>query len=261
MPRSAFEFVFALRGRRGPFGSPARCRADDSLVHRRGGLSSPPPQGPSLAVGFSCPDRSSLNRPHPPHSGAHRDFAAWRLIRDAFAVRERRGDPRVVPGFRCPFLPGMPPSLTPESSMIGTCPVNRSRHGPSPRSERLGALDDPAIRFKRGTYFGASWFALCCGLSGCSPPWTDLTGECPATGGFYFQACNGLVTLPATGYHYDSHWTLLSVGLAPTGMSASLAAPDPYVLALEHTVPQIRGSLRGNRANASCAQGPVGNAR
>src|SRR5215468_7244050 len=29
---------------------------------------------------------------------------------------------------------------------------------PSPRSERLGTPNDPAIRFARGTYFGASWF-------------------------------------------------------------------------------------------------------
>src|SRR5262249_52931269 len=29
---------------------------------------------------------------------------------------------------------------------------------PSPRSERLGTPDSPAIRFARGTYFGASWF-------------------------------------------------------------------------------------------------------
>src|SRR6516165_1895609 len=29
---------------------------------------------------------------------------------------------------------------------------------PSPRSERLGTPNDPAIRFSRGTYFGASWF-------------------------------------------------------------------------------------------------------
>src|SRR6266480_7383891 len=29
---------------------------------------------------------------------------------------------------------------------------------PSPRSERLGTPDYPAIRFARGTYFGASWF-------------------------------------------------------------------------------------------------------
>ena len=29
---------------------------------------------------------------------------------------------------------------------------------PSPRSEQLGTPDLPAIRFTRGTYFGASWF-------------------------------------------------------------------------------------------------------
>src|SRR6516164_5652487 len=29
---------------------------------------------------------------------------------------------------------------------------------PSPRSERLGTPNSPAIRFARGTYFGASWF-------------------------------------------------------------------------------------------------------
>src|SRR6266536_2835543 len=29
---------------------------------------------------------------------------------------------------------------------------------PPPRSERLGTPDPPAIRFARGTYFGASWF-------------------------------------------------------------------------------------------------------
>jgi hypothetical protein len=34
------------------FGTPARCRADDSVIHRRGGLSSPPPQGPSLGTGL-----------------------------------------------------------------------------------------------------------------------------------------------------------------------------------------------------------------
>src|SRR5262249_7688518 len=63
------------------------------------------PQGPSLGFGLFCPGPSSLNRPHPPHSRAHRDFTAWRLIRDAFAVRERLGDPRVVPSFHCTFLP------------------------------------------------------------------------------------------------------------------------------------------------------------
>ena len=76
-------------------------------------VTTPPPQRPSLRSGLFCPGPSSLNRPHPPHSQAHRIFPAWRLIRDAFAVRERRGDPRVVPGFHCSFLPGMPSSPTP----------------------------------------------------------------------------------------------------------------------------------------------------
>ena len=75
-------------------------------------VTSPPPQGPSLGYGLFCPGPSSLNRPHPPHSRAHRDFTAWRLIRDAFAVRERLG---VVPSFRYTFLPDMPPSPTTES--------------------------------------------------------------------------------------------------------------------------------------------------
>ena len=71
-------------------------RPDDAPPWRVG---RPPPQGPSLGSGLCCPGPSLLNRPHPPHSPAHRDFTAGRLIRDAFAVRERRGDPRVVPGF------------------------------------------------------------------------------------------------------------------------------------------------------------------
>src|SRR6516162_1625554 len=75
-------------------------------------------KGPSLGSGLFCPGPSSLNRPHPPHSRAHRDFTAWRLIRDAFAVRERLGDPRVVPSFRCAFFPGMPSPETPESPII-----------------------------------------------------------------------------------------------------------------------------------------------
>ncbi len=64
------------------------------------------PQGPSLRSGLFCPGPSSLRRPHPPHSQAHPDFTAWRLIRDAFAVHTRicLGDPRLVLSFhRCSF--------------------------------------------------------------------------------------------------------------------------------------------------------------
>ena len=114
------------------FGDPAQCRAEDSIVHRLGGWGRPPPQGPSLWSELCCLGPSSLTRPHPPHPRAHRDFTAWRLIRDAFAVRERRGDPRVVPGFRCPFLPDMPSSLTPGSSASNLSSFSMSTW-PSPR--------------------------------------------------------------------------------------------------------------------------------
>src|SRR5215813_14465932 len=63
-----------------------------------------------------CLGPSSLNRPHPSHSQAQHDFTARRLIRAVFAVRERLGDPRAVPGFRCTFRPDMPSSTTPGSS-------------------------------------------------------------------------------------------------------------------------------------------------
>ena len=96
---------------------PALCRAADAIVHHHE-VGSPLPQGSSLLPELCCLEPSSLNRPHPPHSWAHRDFTARRLIPDAFAVRERRGDPRVVPSFRCTFLPDMPSSPTPGSSVI-----------------------------------------------------------------------------------------------------------------------------------------------
>jgi hypothetical protein len=108
-------------------GYPALCRAADSIVHHHE-VGSPLPQGSSLLPELCCLGPSSLNRPHPPHSWAHRDFAAWRLIRDVFAVRERRGDPRVVPSFRCTFLPGMPPSTTSGSPDIVSS-TSRCRHG------------------------------------------------------------------------------------------------------------------------------------
>src|SRR3954449_1496987 len=88
----------------------------------------PPPQGPSLGSGLCCPGPSSLNRPHPPHSPAHRDFTAGRLIRDAFAVRERRGDPRVVPGFRYHSVLTCRP-LCPRGVRHRMCPVARRRRG------------------------------------------------------------------------------------------------------------------------------------
>ena len=129
-----------------------------------------------------CLEPSSLNRPHPPHSWAHRIFTAWRLIRDAFAVRERLGDPRVVPGFRYPFCPGIPSSPTPGSSIIVSSSAAMSTR-PSPRVDRLGTPKTPAIRFTRAMTFVASWFTHLLRSASLLAPCTDLTGY-PASGAF-----------------------------------------------------------------------------
>jgi hypothetical protein len=42
---------------------------------------------------------------------------------------------------------------------------------------------------------------------------------------FHLQASGQSVTLLAAGYNYDSHWTVLSKGLSPFGMTTSVAAP------------------------------------
>ena len=153
-----------------------------------------------------CPGPSSLNRPHPPHSQAHRDFTARRLIRDAFAVRERLGDPRVVPGFHCSFLPGMPSSPTP-GSPTSICSRTSMPTSPSPHDHRLGTPNSPAIRSTRASHFVASLVRFRCGLPGCSPPCDGSNRVTPAPEGFYFQAFGRSVALAAAGYNYSMDWT------------------------------------------------------
>src|ERR1700693_2550975 len=95
----------------------------------------------------------------------------------------------------------------------------------SPRANRLDTPNAPAIRVTRASNFGASLVRNCYGLSGCSPPLVGSDGIAPATGGFYFQAFDGSVTLPVAGYDYDIDWTPMSAGGAPPGMAACFAAP------------------------------------
>ena len=77
-------------------------------------------QGPSLRSRLCCPGPSSLSRPHPPLSQAHRNFAVRRFICGAFAVRERLGNPREVPRFTCSILPSMSTSTSPGSRSLRT---------------------------------------------------------------------------------------------------------------------------------------------
>ena len=119
------------------------------------------PQGSSLRPGLCCPDPSSLNRPHPPHSWAQRAFAALQLIRPAFAVRFRLGDPRLVPCFHCSFFLSMSSSTTPGSLTAAYTQFLRRQRWPSPLQHSLGTPILPTNPFRVGVHFGASLRFAC----------------------------------------------------------------------------------------------------
>ena len=113
------RFASCLRAHRckrdfSPLSVGVRC----ALKHRHSSGYAALPQGPSLRSGLCCPDPSTLMRPHPTHSQAQCDFTALQLIRPAFAVRCRLGDPRLVPCFHCAFFLNMSPSATPGSPAV-----------------------------------------------------------------------------------------------------------------------------------------------
>jgi hypothetical protein len=120
------------------------------------------PQGPSLRSELFCLGPSSLNRPHPPHSPAHRDFAGVRFIRNAFAVPSRPRRPTSGSG-----LSLSAPSLhvvlkDPGEPIDCTCPAPSSTASAftlGGRARRLPTL--PSNPFHEGRKdFGTSCFAL-----------------------------------------------------------------------------------------------------
>ena len=164
-----------------------------------------------------------LNRPHPPHSRAHRNFAAQRLICDASAVRERLGYPRSGSGLSL-FIPSWhatpyDPGEFDDDKFQGSNVDGAFAAKPASRHSHFSRNPLHAGHQFRG-FHGSP---ICCGLPGCSAPCTDLTG-CPANGAFYFQAFNGSITLTVAGYDYSGGWTPPLVGLSPTGTTTRLAA-------------------------------------
>ena len=151
-------------------------------------------------------------RPHPSHSSAREDFTALRLIPRAFAVPSGLGDRRVVPCFRCRFLPGMPPSTTPGSS---------SETFAQPISMTLAFA--PLARARRSQYSpssvsdGASFFRGFTGSLLLRPvrllaSLTDPTGVSPSRRDVYTRASDGSVTLPAAEYSYGGIWAFSTGG-------------------------------------------------
>jgi hypothetical protein len=134
-------------------------------------------------------------------------------MRNGFAMRERRGKPRVVPGFRYHILLGMPLFMAPGSSIIAR-PGTSMPTGPSPRSEQLGTPDPPSIRFTRGTYFGASRFTHLLRPAKLLAPPVRIRPIRSATGGFTSRLPTDRLPFPLLLCWRDSHpleWQLASL--------------------------------------------------
>ncbi len=185
---------------------PALCRANHCLVRRLGVGVHTPPQGPSLRSGFFCPGPSSLIGPIRPTRRHITISPTLRLIRHAFAVRERLGDPRVVPGFHCSFLPGMPSPMSPGRSESFSVQFTDSNIG------LRRDLSGSALPFILPSVSSRARISRLTGSHSLRPVWslaplTDLTRISPSHRGFYIQAFPESVTLLAAGYNFDIYWT------------------------------------------------------
>jgi hypothetical protein len=133
---------------------------------------------------------------------------------------------------------------------------------PSPSSERLGTPKIPAIRFTRGTSFGASRFTYATACQVARPPLTDRTRSPRPQRAFTSRL--PAVWSPSLPLGITTTWTglLVLAGLAPAGMAASLAAPEPYVqlscIRLPPRMfdgwprPSVRAPARGHAFPALC---------
>jgi hypothetical protein len=167
MPCATRRFASTLRALRGLPLRSALCRNSELGDAPPCEELSPLPQRPSLRSGFSYPSPSTLNRPHPSHSLAHPAFPAWRVIRDAFAVLVRLGDPRVVPCFRCssfstcrPLRPRGVRWLYTLSSFANDAGLHRDCNGSALPSFPSSASDGTSLS-------RLPWFAIRYGLSSC----------------------------------------------------------------------------------------------
>src|SRR6266536_2344125 len=175
---------------------------------------------------------------------------------------------------RCAGAPRRPPGVRSSFRSRTSMPT-----WPSPRSERLGTPDPPAIRFARGTYFGASWFThllqpvrLLAPLYGsdrnAQPPgaFTSRLSTDRSPSPLLGMTTTATRLAPTTAYPSSlarqsgcsseprGTWPLslrrvrtlrqrlaLLAGLAPAGMAASLAAPDLYMqLSRIRLLPRVR---------------------
>jgi len=245
MPCVSRRFASALRAFRCHTLRPALCRNSGLGVALPFEKISPLPLRSLLRSGFYCPGPSSLIRPHPPHSQAHSDFAAWRFIRNAFAVLVRLGDPRVVPCFCCTSPLGMPSSTTAGNPLAVCAQFLRQRHWPSPGLERLGTPKKPHHPLQMGRTFAASPVRYSLRPAKLLATLADLTGYfSQPTVAFTSRLSTGRSPFPSLDITTVATEQVPPAGLSPAGTSASIAAPSPstYETFIHTTSPVLTGA-------------------
>ena len=214
------SFVFPAAPIRSPFCAGGMVRAEAPPFEQPLLLY---PRGPRSEVGSAVPLHLHLSGPIRPTRRHIRISPLRGLYQMPSLCTLRLGDLRAVPRFRCPsFL---------------TCRPQR------PRGDRNRLVPD--MRFRLGLRHVMSGSALPTVLQSASrradisglpgslllrpvkllAPCANLTRISSGHRDFYLQASDESVTLLAAGYNYDIHWTVLSQGLSPFGMTASVAAP------------------------------------
>jgi len=199
------------------------CRRRCAHEHRRASGRTALPQGPSLRSRLCCPGPSSLNRPHPSPSQAHRDFTLAAYTRcPRCAIRPRRPASGSVLSLLVPsrhavlsdpgdlvgdFHPSAPPTTLAFAS-LGQ--ARRSRHSHHPF--RVGC-----------PISGLHWFAFATACRVASLlDGSDRVSPAAETFTSGLSTCRSPFTLPdittvALGYTPPA-------GLSPAGTAASIAA-------------------------------------
>ena len=169
------------------------------------------PQEPSLRSGFCCPGPSTLNRPHPPHSRAQRDFTALQLIRPVFAVRYRLDDPRLVPCFHCHSFSTCRPLRLRGVQRLYTPSSFTANAGLRPFSTDSALPRFPQILSTWGTFRSFTTVRLRYDLLIFHPP-TDLTGFASSHRGFLKSGFQWFGSRSVAGYRYGDNWVISTGG-------------------------------------------------
>ena len=178
--------------------------------------------GPSSAVSV----HPSVVRPHPPVSQTPRDFTGSRLIRVAFAVRERRGDPRDLPSFpwravptcRRPYPGGSAgPSRSPGTAIPGSLEARASRH-PQPR---LCQQSPPGVPFEAASFASCRGPCVCPALLTGSDGATAPPAEVPCHSRFWHWPSPGSAGSPARWANGKSPIVGTCTRLVTTGSEAA----------------------------------------